>query len=133
MVLHTPFFIGSALVPALRIGDATLSLLETEMGERDTAVFELATPTFTYVDDRVQSGVHGFNSTVEVFETFLGFLDAAAESFEYEQRTGRKGENTGLFPRYVVEWAHENRSAVEEVRSSIEDETGSANYNLFKE
>lgn len=134
MILHHPFFIGSALAPALKIGEhATLTLLETKMGERDTAVFELATPEFVYVDDQMQSGMQGFDSTVEAFATFLSFLDAAVESFDYEHRTGRKDDDMTLFPRYVVEWAYENRSAVGEVRSSIEDETGSVNYNMIKE
>lgn len=134
MILHQPFFIGSAFCPALKVGEhATLTLLETNLGERDTATFELATPTFTYVDDRMQSGGHGFNSTVGIFETFLQFLEAAVESFDYEHRTGRKDDDMTLFPRYVVEWAYENRDAIEEARASIEDENGDPLTNLIEE
>jgi hypothetical protein len=133
MILKYPFFIGSALVPAIKIGDATLSLLETRTGHRDTAVFELQTPTFTYVDDRVQSGFQGFVSTVEVFETFLGFLDAAVESFEYEQHTGCEGENATLFPPHVLEWAVANKSDLQTAVSEITDDSGEANHNLIED
>lgn len=134
MILHQPFFIGSALCPALKVGGhATLTLLETNLGERDTATFELATPEFVYVVDRVQSGMQGFDSTVEAFATFMCFLDAAVESFDYEHRTGRKGDNMTHFPHYVVEWAFENRDAIEEARTSIEDENGNPLTNLIEE
>lgn len=134
MILHHPFFIGSALSAALKVGDdATLTLLETELGERDTATFELMTPEFVYVDDRMQSGMQGFESTVEAFATFLNFLEAAVESFDYGRRTGRDGENMTLFPRYVVEWAYENRGAIEEARACIEDENGDPLTSLIEE
>lgn len=40
--------------------------------------------------------------------TLISFLTAAAESHDYEMRTGREGENASLFPPACVEWAYQN-------------------------
>ena len=132
MILHDPFIIGSRLLPALKIGDATLSLAtaawaehrEGDLGRRMEFGFYLDTPEFEYFDDNLQSGCGGCG-LVRAFENFLGFMEAAIESYDYEVRyPGFKGENTDLFPRHVVEWAYDNRWAGEAARSSICDEDG---------
>jgi hypothetical protein len=38
--------------------------------------------------------------------TLISFLEAAAESYAYDMRTGRGGDNTGLFSEAAVEWAY---------------------------
>ena len=140
MILHEPFIIGSRLYPALKLGDGFLSLAsaswDTEtasvLGTRMQFGFYLDTPEFEYFDDNLQSGCGC--TTVEAFENFLGFMEAAIESYDYELRyPGREGENTSLFPRHVVEWAYDNRWAVEEARSSICDEDGYALTHLIEE
>ena len=38
-------------------------------------------------------------------ETLLSFLSACVESVNYSRRTGRDGENSGMFPANVAQWA----------------------------
>lgn len=127
-VLHDPFIISSALAPALKIGEATLTLLETEITDdnRDRAVFELQTPTFTHTDKELRSGIGGFPSAVEAFESYLSFLEAAAESYP-------DGENADLFPPHVVQWACENADEIGMARSDLCDENGHVLTNLIEE
>ena len=135
MKLHSPFIIGSTLSPALKIGDGTLHLTDVQLAEqgRDQATFLLVTPEFEYVEDQMRSGVGGFQSTVGIFESFLGFMQAACESAEYEERTGYPSENSGLFPRHVVEWALEHKDAIEMAICEITDEDGYPNESLIEE
>lgn len=126
MILNSPFLISSALAPALKVGAATLSLLEIKLPDdegRDSAVFELDTPDFRYVDDKMKSGVGGFQGTVDIFVGFLNFLDYAAES----------DEEPPLFPEHVVEWAKENRDEIAAVTMEITDSDGGANETLIEE
>lgn len=141
MILHKPFIIGCRLYPALKLGDGFLSLVsaswDTEtasvLGTRMQFGFYLDTPEFEYFDDNLQSGCGGYG-LVEAFENFLGFMEAAVESYDYELRCpGLGGENTALFPRHVVGWAYDNRWYVEEARSSICDEDGYALSHLIEE
>lgn len=135
MLLKSPFIIGSTLSPALRIGDSTLHLTDVQLAEqgRDQATFLLVTPEFEYVDDQLRSGVGGFQSTVGIFESFLGFMQAAIEGAEYEERTGYHSDNADLFPRHVVEWALEHRDAIEMAICDITDEDGAPNESLIEE
>lgn len=114
MILESPFFISSRLLPALQIGDAVLSL-DTEYGctrdDRDIATFYLDRPGLPeYVDRSMKSGCQGFGSTVEVFETYIGFLRACVESRQYGDG---QGENADLFPDDIGEWAEDNASDLE--------------------
>lgn len=132
MILHAPFIISSALAPGLRIGEvATLSLLDTEVttDNRDRARFELYFDDGRepYVDDKLRSGVGGFRSTVDAFESFLAFLEAAAESYKYD------GDNTDLFPPHIVEWAADHSDDICDARCSICDEDGNPNNSLIEE
>ena len=140
MILHEPFIIGPNLRPALKVGNGTLSLASMSwveepspvLGKRMAFGFYLDTPDFEYFDARVQSGCGGCD-LVEAFETFLCFLEAAVDSYNYEQwYAGYKGENTDLFPSYVVEWAAA-QTYLEEARSNICDEDGNVLHHLIKE
>ena len=135
MRLRNPFIIGSTLSPALKIGDSTLHLTDVQVAEegRDRATFLLVTSEFEYQDDQLRSGVGGFRGTVCIFESFLGFMQAAIESADYEERTGLIGENTDLFPRHVVEWAMDHRYEIEDVMADITDEDGEPNESLIEE
>lgn len=134
MILHVPFFIGPRLLPALKVGDGTLSLASASWNDerRLEFGFYLDTPDFEYFDDNMKSGCGGC-SMVEAFDGFLAFLEAAVESYNYEQRhAGAKGENTDLFPSYVVEWAAA-QTYLEEARCSICDEEGLTLNHLIEE
>lgn len=135
MLLKPPFIVGSTLSPALKIGDGTLHLTDVQLAEqgRDQATFLLVTPEFEYVDDKLRSGVGGFQSTVGIFESFLSFLSAAAESLRYRIVTGVKGENEDLFPHHVNVWAAYNKDAIEMTICEITNEDGSTNDSLIEE
>lgn len=151
MKLHPPFMISSRLAPALRIGDywdgekvvpgtAWLSMVKTEPGDerrtRYTFVIDGITSrvkgrTSMYQDRSTQSG-NGGRTLVEAFDNFLGFLLAAVESREYRERTGRQGENEDLFPKWVVEWAADNKSALEYLQCELQDEDGRPRQELIE-
>ena len=140
MIVHDPFIINARLLPALKVGNGTLSLatvswaegLSSMLGRRMKFGFYLDTPDFEYFDDNMKSGCGGC-SMVEAFDGFLAFLEAAVESYNYEQRhAGYKGENTDLFPSYVVEWAAA-QTFLEEARCSICDEEGLTLNHLIEE
>lgn len=136
MILHAPFFIGATLGPALKIGDSTLHLLDaSEVTEdnRDRATFLLVTPTFEYTDKELKSGVGGFRSSVDAFESFLVFLSAAAESLKYHIVTGCKGDNEDLFPHHVNVWAMQNHDEIDLAAASLQDENGNTNHHLIEE
>lgn len=122
MILHPPFHIGARLAPALKLGDATLSLLIVGSGDdcrpfspRQRASFALDIPDQPeFLDDSLQSGGGGYHGMVGIFETYLSFLLAAVESYKWQQRNpGRIGENTTLFPLHIVEWASVNKGDIE--------------------
>lgn len=126
MILHPPFFISSHLTPALAVGDAILSLAEviecSTPDGRDRATFILDFPDGTaYLDSEVRSGCQGFKSGVEPFEAFLNFLGACAESVRYGERTGRQGENAGLFPPHIAEWACDNKEDIDMLACALTD------------
>jgi hypothetical protein len=131
MRLQAPFFIGSRLLPALRIGDAVLSLDLAYQGTRDgrdraTFYLDFAGGT-SYRDDSLRSGVGGFRGVVEVFESFLTFLMAAAENYNY-------GSNDELlFPPHICEWAGEHNDDIELSHSDICDENGNPRTELITE
>ena len=135
MLLKSPFIITSTLSPGIKIGDSVLHLTDVQLAEqgRDQATFLLVTPEFEYQDDQLRSGVGGFQSTVSIFESFLGFMQAACEAAEYEERTGYDSENSDLFPRHVVEWALLNKCELDYTHMEITDEDGAPNDSLIEE
>ena len=122
-----PFKITGRLCVGIDLGDATLSLvklfnrpMERDLIERTGAGFALdfppdgtGQPIPPYEDEGLSSGAFGFPGIVCVFEAFLAFLLSAVESYEYGIRNRCEGENTTLFPLYVVEWAADNKDAIE--------------------
>lgn len=117
MILRSPFFISSRLLPALQIAGATIQLDysrrpgrdgrtvsqgETKVRSRTRYEWTIDLPSgksFTASD--LQSGCDG-GSLTEGFLSFLSFLSACAESYA---RRGIDGENADLFPVQVAEWA----------------------------
>lgn len=136
MRLHPPFIISAHLAPALRIGDGVLSLIAQDHGERIHCTFALDAPTFNYIDKEFSSGRGHDWTTVELFEGFLGFMEACAEGRSFEQRNpGMKSDNSGLFPPHVGEWLTENQVALQLARIEIcdPDDDGKPNNNLIEE
>ena len=127
MTIFPPFILGPRITPALQVAGATLSLLCIERaGKRQRARFILDLDGTEYLDDSLQSGVQGFRSTVEAFESYLSFLGACAESVRYADRTGRgePGENADLFPVPVARWAADNADEIAMARFDLCDGDG---------
>jgi hypothetical protein len=123
ITLQAPLFIGSALAPAIQVGDTTLSLLSVSQdGQRQKAEMELYGPDMQYIDHTLRSGVGGFRSVEEPFEAFLAFLGAAAEATIYGG-----SENAKLFPHHVMQWCHAHADAISEARMSLDKESENEN------
>lgn len=133
MILHHPFFISSRLLPAIKLGDATLSLLDSKAWRdgRQVAAFAIDLPDgAAYVDNSMASGQGGFKGVVEMFEGYLGFLSAAMEGLEYERSTGCKSENAHLFPEWVMQML--DKSDVEDALCQLTNEAGRIQTHLIE-
>ena len=112
MILHPPFAISARLLPALRIGDAWLSW--------DGRVFFLdRSEQPEYVIDYFRPGFGA--QPQQCFAAVMSFMDAAAESRQYRERTGRKCENEDLFPPHIVDWIADNVNEIACLRLEIEE------------
>lgn len=109
MTLKPPFCISSLPLPALKIGESTLSM------DLNTAVF--------YLDDiqidGFQPGAHA--SVQSCFEAMLSFMSAAAEAQNSVDR-GRHSDNADLFDPEVMRWCQENASEIEMVQYNLEQD-----------
>lgn len=131
MKLLPPFIITARLLPGLKIGDGFLSLagvtkgeVENCLGARLRAGFILDLPdSVTFENDELQTGCGG--GTIEsMFESFLSFLGAAAESYRYNDCDWEKideDDNASLFPRHVVEWAYQNSDEISMLECEIQE------------
>jgi hypothetical protein len=140
--LQAPFIISARLLPALRIGNAVLSLdgmtqVSISHGQlvarRHAPGFILDIGSRSYRIDDIQSGAGGFRSLVEPFESLLSFMSACAESVRYRKRTGQPGENEHLFVPAVAQWCAENLSDIECAMCEVQDERGSPRHDLIRE
>jgi hypothetical protein len=128
MVLHEPFIISSRLMPAVKVGDATISAeWDGETSDKRAQVrFFIDKPDgpdgpgWTYEANDLHSGVGG--ATMQgMFACLLSFLQACAESVNYRRRTGRRGENEDLFPPHVAEWASHNSDEMGVLEIELEE------------
>ena len=126
MILHPPFMIGLRLLPALRVGNAVISIEYASHPGREGRTrwrYFIDAPQLTHEDDDLQSGCQG-GSLQEGMESLLTFLSAAGEAMAFELRTGRVSENLNLFPPKVVEWAYQNQDEISAALSELQDENG---------
>ncbi len=109
MILQQPFLISSRLLPAFAVDGVTVSLERSGYSHdgRDEFTIYFDCDQWEIEETDLRSGVGGC-STAEAFEFLLSFLTAAAESYDYRERTGRDGENEDLFDPRIVEWASHN-------------------------
>lgn len=123
MQLKPPFAISSRLMPAVRVGNAWISLdlgSITRDGRTRYKVWIDLPDGSEYEIDDLRSGV-GRGSVQDGMASLLGFLSAAAESYDYRQRTGRAGENEDLFALAIVEWASANSDEISLLQLEIEE------------
>ena len=112
MILHAPFFISSRLLPALKVGDATLHLERTTWaGLCETAHFILEVPGHEPYEDRRLHSAFGFGSRVDAFDDFLTFLAYSGETAEENE----------MFPEWVRKWAEEHLEDIREAWGDLLD------------
>jgi hypothetical protein len=105
MILHSPLIITARLMPGVQVGDGFISLECT--GANDGFVVYscfIDAPGFEHEVTDLRSG-YGRGSVAKGLASLLSFLEAAIESRQYRERTGRGGENEDLFPAHVLDWA----------------------------
>lgn len=124
MKLHSPFLISARLLPAVKVGDAYISIEiagSTSSG-RTRYQYYIDTPTFEHTDTDLKSGCQG-GSLESGMESLLAFLEAAAESYRYRGcvYTGDPDDNSSLFPQQVTEWAYQHSDKIGMLRLEIEE------------
>lgn len=62
-----------------------------------------ATPDEAPLAEGTDLSMCGDPDLPEAMRTLLTFYSAAVESYDYERRTGRKGENSDLFPKALLD------------------------------
>ncbi len=125
MILSAPLIISARLLPAVKIGDCTISVAHRGYdceGRLQFGFYYDRPGRKTYVDNSQRSGVGSRpnGKTIrQAMEAQLSFLLHAVEARESRERRGGKydpadrdsGEN--LFPRFIVRWADANESEIE--------------------
>ena len=127
MLLHSPFKIGSRLLPCLTVGGAEISLKRDDYasaytgGGRDVFEWFIDLPDgqeFSAAD--LKSGMQGAELQ-EMFASLLSFLSACGEGLRYQESTGRESENADLFPAPVAQWAAAHSDELSMLQSEIEE------------
>lgn len=131
MILKDPFIIGPRLLPALRVGDAFISLgYSTRPGDESRTRYEWYVDIFgleEYEGDDLQSGNWRDANLQSGFESLLCFLGACAESVNYARRNNlpfHDTEHADMFPRPVAEWAAAHEDELSSLQCWIEEEEG---------
>ncbi len=121
MKLHPPFIIGSRLLPALRIGDALVSIErdgETR-DNRDRFRYFIDIDGTEHTDNDLRSDVGGC-SIGKAFASLLSFLIHSAESYRPDDRDPRNNRSAGLFAEPVEEWAAQHSDELSALAFDIE-------------
>lgn len=107
--LQSPCVITSRLCAGLHVRDSA-GLCEISI-EASSSTDHLGKPNWRWHID-LPDGTHhtaedlaGWGDHRAMLGALVSFLAAAAEAYDYEQRTGTECENRDLFPASVCEWA----------------------------
>lgn len=108
--MTSPIIITSRLLPGLSFGSGD-TFCELSVEPIDATDFRgkprwrmfIDAPGIEYQDD----GLAGWGDASAMIATACSFLTACAESRRYSRLTGRDGENHGIFPDDVGEWAEQ--------------------------
>lgn len=111
MILHDPFLISARLLPAIQVGDSTLSW--------DGNNFYIDTPEDEFVIDDFHPGP--WHDTQECFKDILSFMEAASEAYWYDLRHPEtKDEDPDLFSPEITQWIVDHIDEIEELAYEIE-------------
>lgn len=104
--------ISSRLMPGIPIGGAWVQAEPTQKTDSN------GKPLWHWVIDLPDGSEHegtdlaGWGDAGEMLRSLLSFLSACAEGRNFENRTGRASENSGLFSDEVGAWAEENSDEI---------------------
>lgn len=93
----------------------------TDVEGRTVYTYEIATPEASETGNDLRTGVGTDHGPRAMLRTLVSFLAAAAESYDYGQRTGTPGENANLFTDEIVVWASLNDTELSELALELED------------
>jgi len=94
----------------ISVADATISVEMSEITDpegRDVYAVTIVTQEWEHSDHSIKSGCLGGDER-RGMASALSFLQACGDAANYEFRTGRKSENSTLFPSHVASWAAQN-------------------------
>lgn len=127
MQLTSPIIITARLMPGVKVGDSFISIGYSKRPTTEGRPYRfqcfIDTPEFEYDDHELQSGRFSSGGLQDGLVSLLSFLGAAAESYRYEM-SGRKSDNSDLFPPHVMEWAYQHSSEIDMLRCEIEETPG---------
>lgn len=106
--------ISARLLPAVKVGDCTISL----EGRRAYTYYLDFDCGKSFQGDDLSCPCGGVR---EAMEALLSFLAACGEGMAYERRSGRKSENSGMFPREIAEWAEQNSDELTSIEMEINE------------
>lgn len=132
MILRAPFMISSRLLPAVKVGGATISLEpigRTSDNRPRWRYFIDINPPFPgyaggYLADDLYGDVGGLHDTQDAMAALLSFLGAAAEAYAYQISTGRESDNADLFPACIEEWATQYSDELSMLQCELEENKG---------
>lgn len=134
MKLDPPLMISARLLPAVKIGDCTISLEfhDYSADNRCTLATHYDRPgKKSYTEIALSTGVGEEWNDETVRKSFcalLGFISAAVESREYRERQGKPRDDNdndtteNLFPPFIVKYFSEHSSELESVSIELEEE-----------
>lgn len=123
MKLSSPFQISPRLLPAVKVGEAWISIdfdgATSDGRARYRYYIDLPDGTEHTAND-LKSGCGG-GSLQQGMESLLSFLGACGESVRYERHSGRKGDNADCFPPAIAEWAVNNLDEISMLQLELEE------------
>lgn len=131
VTLRPPLVITPRLMPGAPVGDGHLSIGYSDRpGDGGRTRYQYAIDAtdpdggeaLEYEAHDLQSGASG-GDLQEGLSALLSFLTSAAESVDYERRTGRAPVDGHSFPSWVAEWAYFNLDELEGLAIELEDAT----------
>ena len=109
--LEYPLIIGSRLLPAVKIGNATLSL---DINGMEQFILDADGRAYTIDGFRFPRNGKSDNELVrEAFRAFVDFATASNEAVEFTARTGRQSDNLDLFELPVREFLYEHSNEID--------------------
>lgn len=109
--------ISSRLTPAVTVGDSVISIHPIG-AERWEYWIDMPDGKSHHGDD-----LRGRGDARAMMVSLLGFMGACGESYAYNMRTGKRGENLDLFPPDVAEWCYLNNDELSVIADELDNET----------